>query len=272
MVFKGTETRRFYPEHLMRTSGDIDIYVDPEDIDSAKEVFESLGMEYVAYNPNSQDFDYKRGGSYIELHVSLAGITKQQKRLFAEMVSKASGVLSHEDKYICAVFHLYKHFISAGAGARMFLDVYCIGNSKNTDRKYIEETLEKLGVLRFENTITQINEVLFESKEATSDIIELLEYIFENGAYGSEVAVKHMKYAGVGVNGKRTVKNLIRALCLDADSMKKRYGILNKFIVLYPFCVVHRAVKGIIFRKKELEKTVDSAKDIFHRENIIPGF
>jgi hypothetical protein len=246
----------------MRSSNDIDLYVDPEDIVPATKILESPGFEYEKSNSNGQDFEFKQGGSYVELHISIGGITKRQKSLFADMASKASCGLSREDQYISSVFHLYKHFITAGAGVRMFLDVYCIGKAQNTDRKYIEEALEKLDVLRFENTITQINEVLFESKEADNDILTLLEYIFENGAYGSEPAATHMKYAGARVNGKTSLKSLVGDLCLGADSMKKRYGILNKCIVLYPFCVVHRAVKGIIFRKKELEKTVDSAKDI----------
>ena len=262
VVLKGTETRRFYPEYLMRTSNDIDIYVDPDDIIAATKTLKSMGFEYVKLNSNGQDFEFKQGSSYVELHISMGGITKHQKSFFAQMASKASVRLSHEDQYICAVFHLYKHFITAGAGVRMFLDVYCIGKSQNIDRKYIEKALETLDILRFENIITQINEVLFETKEATSDILELLEYIFENGAYGSEETAKHMKYAGTKANGQRSLKSLIDDLCLDAASMKKRYRILNKCIILYPFCVIHRAVKGVIFRKKTLAKAVDSAKDI----------
>lgn len=267
-VLKGTETRSFYPEYLMRTSNDIDIYVDPEDIVAATKVLKSLGLEYVKLNSNGEDFEFKLGSSYVELHTSMGGITKRQKAYFAKIASKikaeraGSVGLSQEEQYICAVFHLYKHFITAGAGVRMFLDVYCIGKALKTDRKYIETALEKLDILRFENTITQINEVLFESKEATDEILELLEYIFENGAYGSETAAKHMKYAGVRATDQPSVKHIIHDLCLDADSMKNRYGILKRCIVLYPFCVVHRAVKGIIFRKKTLSKAVDSAKDI----------
>lgn len=271
VVLKGTETRRFYPEYLMRTSNDIDIYVDPEDIVSATKVLESMGLEYVKLNSNGEDFEFKQGGSYVELHISLGGITNYQKLFFAKMASKTKAMsdefigLSHEDQYIYAVFHLYKHFITAGAGARMFLDVYCIGKSQKTDRKYIEAALEKLDILRFENIITKINEVLFESKEATAEILELLEYIFENGAYGSEAAAKHLKYSGARVVKQRSVKYIIGDLCLDADSMKKRYNILNNCIVLYPFCVLHRAVKGMIFRKKTLSKAVDSAKEIVLR-------
>lgn len=262
MILKGTETRRFYPEHLMRTSNDIDIYVDPENIVAATKILKSLGLEYVKLNSNGQDFEFKQGNSYVELHISMGGITKAQKRLFAEMATKASVGLTHEDKYIYALFHLYKHFITAGAGVRMFLDVYCVGKAQNIDRNYIKKALEKLDLLRFENTVKRINEVLFESREATTEILELLEFIFENGAYGSEETAKHMKYAGTSANGQRSVKSMVSDLCLDINSMKKRYGILNKCIVLYPFCVVHRAVKGIIFRKKTLSKTVDSAKDI----------
>lgn len=261
-VLKGTETRRFYPEHLMRTSNDIDFYIDPNDIVAAVSVLKSMGLEYVTMDSHGEDFEFRQGGSYVELHISLGGITKRQKRLFGEMAARISGGLSREDQYICAVFHLYKHFITAGAGARMFLDVYCIGKADNTDRKYIETVLDKLDILRFENKITRINEVLFESKEASSDILEILEYIFENGAYGSETAAKHMKYAGARATERNSAKSVIGDLCFDADSMRQRYPVLNKCIVLYPFCAIHRVFKGICFRKKTLAGAVDSAKEI----------
>ena len=144
----------------------------------------------------------------------------------------------------------------------MFLDVYCIAKDQKTDRKYIESALERLDILRFENTVTKINEVLFESKPATAEILELLEYVFENGAYGTAAAAKHLKYAGTRVTKQRSAKHIISDLCLDTGSMKKRYRILNYCVVLYPFCVVHRIAKGVIFRKKTLAKAVDSAKDV----------
>ena len=44
--------------------------------------------------------------------------------------------------------------------------------------------------------------------------------------------------------------------------MKKRYDVLNSAVVLYPFCVVHRVIKGVVFRKRIFKKAVNSAKDI----------
>ena len=56
---------------------------------------------------------------------------------------------------------------------------------------------------------------------------------------------------------------IMRDLCLDFNSMKNRYSILKKAAVLYPFCVAHRVVKGIIFRKKTLNAVIEGEKEIF---------
>ena len=265
-VLKGTQTRRFYPDYLTRTSNDIDIYVGDEDIVAASALLKALGSESVEVQNSDFVFGYQCG--YVELHTAMGGFTNRQKRYFDRLVSgfgvdsDHSLVMRDEDRYIHAVFHLYTHFIIAGAGVRMFLDVYCIDKNAELDRKYIESALEKLSIKRFEDMVSKINGVLFEGKEATSEILEILGYVFANGAYGSDEAAKHLKYSASEAIEQKNSKNITYDLCLDLDSMKKRYDVLNSAVDLYPFCVVHRVIKGVVFRKRIFKKAVNSAKDI----------
>lgn len=267
MVLKGTRTRKFYPEYLIRTSNDIDLYVKPDDIAAASGLLKNIGLECVICHDG--DAEFAMNGSYVELHTSLGGFTKKQKRFWNSVASEIleqsekNIELSNDDCYIYSVFHLYKHFITAGSGARMFLDVYCIGKTQGLDDQYIKTSLKNLGLLDFEEKVSEINGVLFEGKAASEEILELLEFVFKNGAFGSGEAAKYLKYAGTQVTGQKNIRHVMQDLCLDFGSMKKRYKILNKVAVLYPFCVVHRFLKGRVFRKKTLKNVIKSEKENF---------
>ena len=122
LILKGITLKKFYPKNIVRTSTDIDIYVDESDLSVADEVLKNLGFTFEG-RYNECDYNYIKDPRYkVEVHTSMDGYTKEQKHTLKQLADKTLenncdvSSLSDDDTYIYIVFHLYKHFVQSGAG------------------------------------------------------------------------------------------------------------------------------------------------------------
>ena len=139
IILKGCTTDKFYPSEIIRTSADVDIFVDKRDFESAKEALQELGFYFEKTNDN-EEFHFKKDPRYyIEVHTTLEGFSDRQKKILLKLSDNAVKVsgeryeLTDSDAYIYSMFHLYKHFVFSGVGVRMFLDNYLIEKNGNID-------------------------------------------------------------------------------------------------------------------------------------------
>ena len=268
IVLKGVEYKRFYPESFVRTSTDIDIYVDKSDLQKAKNALAEIGFLYhKAYD--NREFSFKKEPRYyVELHTDLEGFGKAQKRELRALSDNANKVggyryaLSDNDFYIYALFHLYKHFVLSGVGVRMFLDVYLIKKTADLDYDYIAPVLKKLGISGFEQAVTQVNSCLFEKNIANDDIKAVVQFIFGSGTFGTVCDNRYLRKLNSKATDTSKIKRLINDYGLGFYSMKRRYPVLEKAPFLYPFSFVHRFFYGIVHRRdvlrndKELKQSI----------------
>lgn len=273
LVLKGTQLSRFYPENIVRTSNDIDIHIDKKDLKIADKVLSDNGFVFDGTFDN-KEFSYKKEPRYyLELHTTMEGFNKQQKKILKSLSDNAVNtnskkyVLTDNDCYIYTLFHLYKHFVLSGVGVRMFLDIYLIQMNTKIDNDYISDKLKSLGIYGFSEVVTQINNCLFENAEPCDDLKEVIEFIFNSGTFGKASSNIHLKQINSNMIYESNLEKIKIDKGLGFASMKKRYPILNRFPFLYPFSFIHRFFHGII-HKRDVIKSAKQADNFISKDRV----
>ncbi|MBR5135264.1 MAG: nucleotidyltransferase family protein [Clostridia bacterium] len=161
-ILKGSHTRSFYPSSLPRTSTDFDWQVSSDDVERAQALLLADGWSVKSVGDDERCYE-KPPRSRLELHVACEGFTDAQQHAVQAMLDRAEEVapsryqFTDNDAYAYAVLHLYKHFLLAGAGVRMFLDVYTIEAHADLDRETVANTLDALGIAPFAARVRDIN-------------------------------------------------------------------------------------------------------------------
>lgn len=131
MPVKGYYLRKLYPTPELRTFGDIDLLIHPEDRQKVHNLMLSLG--YTVKQDWEPTYSYIKDAEYYEIHTNLMdgnldGRTDLQAYFDAAWahVEPDDGLrFRPEDDFhfIYTVCHLAKHLYGGGAGLRMYLDV-----------------------------------------------------------------------------------------------------------------------------------------------------
>lgn len=259
-VIKGSEFSKYYPKSMIRSSTDIDFYVDAKDIPKATKVLCDMGFSYTKTSGNEHQF-LKAPVYNVELHTDIGGFDDKQKDILMSLIKGGNKVndyrLSMTDtaSYIFAIFHLYKHFITSGAGVRLFLDVYMISKNADVDYAYAKDILKKLDIDGFAQTVEDINKVLFENKMPSPPLKEVIEFVFESTTFGKEITYLHLVQFNHQTLHQTKMQKFSNKYGLSFMLMSKRYPILKKAPYLYPFSFVHRFFYGLFFRRDVLEKS-----------------
>ena len=188
---KGLDVAKLYPFPALRTMGDCDIVVKPEDKKRAHEVFLAIG--YNNRLKEDMEWTYFKNGLEFELHHSLLyderGNTKESvtfcKSAWAH-VTEENGrfVLNWSFHYIFLLLHLHKHLIHSGVGLRHFMDLYVVMRRVSLNWAWIDAELEKLGLLDFSRRCTELTEAWFVGREMMERDRYCLEQVLRNGAFG----------------------------------------------------------------------------------------
>lgn len=267
IILKGTQLQPFYPDNIIRTSNDIDMYLSPLQAEIASEILKEENFEFASSHNGDIEFK-KEPRYYFEIHTSMGGFTDEHKKILQKLADFADSVdgfrfaLNESNCYIYTLYHLYKHFVLSGAGVRMFLDMYMVGKSDNLDRAYIDDILKSLGIYHFDKTVIKINQILFEGENPPDELAEVIEFVFQCGTFGHTSTEKVMGLVNNDIIKISKFRKLINNYCFDFNSMKKRYPILNKIPLLFPFCCIYRFINGLIFRRNVAKKAITEYNDV----------
>lgn len=267
IFLKGSQLQKFYPKNVIRTSNDIDIYVDKAQIKDAITAMLSEGFTVKSEDNKKGEYGLKKEPRYyVELHTNLEGFSDKQKKILLKFTDNAQKVgnkqyeLTDSDCYIYTLFHLYKHFVNSGVGVRMFLDVYLIKKNGNIDFDYVESILKELEIDGFAKVVDEVSLVLFEGKQARSDIKKLIRFVFVSGIFGTVYNNQHLRKINTGTLHTSKIERLKIDYGIGYQAMKKRYPILKKLPVLYPFSFIHRFFYGLTHRRDVLKDTINYQK------------
>ncbi|UQZ85821.1 hypothetical protein SK3146_05110 [Paenibacillus konkukensis] len=202
LIFKGYAIKNCYPVKEMRTMGDIDILIKPEDREKSHELLQSMGFKPGIVT--GEVWSYSKGTVHLEIHTQLLVNNINNKfdymNYFSDVWDKAvmqpngyTYEFSVNDHLLYMLVHMAKHFYGYGCGIRMVMDaaMYMIYFEKELDWGYLERELKKLNLVLFAHNIFALCRRWFEvsppiklptMKEGLYELIG--EYILSGGPSG----------------------------------------------------------------------------------------
>jgi len=253
---KGAVMRQYYPQNWMRTSCDVDILVDPKDLEAAAAVLvENCG--YTRKGMSDHDISmYAPSGLHLELHYTVldeARMPKTQAVLkdfwrHAHPVREGAfhHVVSDEMFYFFHIAHMAKHVENGGCGIRTFLDLWLLDHKVEHDEVKRQELLKKGGMLSFARAASKLSEIWLEDKPMDPMSLAFEELILHGGTYGTMdnfVAVRSTQKGG-------KFAYALSRIFLPYDTIKHYYPILKKHKWLTPVYQVVRWFKVAFKRRK----------------------
>ena len=260
MPVKGLPICRLYPKSDYRFMNDLDILV--KDTKRAGRVIETLGYTPKRVGATHHDEFIKPPFMLVELHRDLVGADSPYYDYYGGVFSRAKRKneseyeLSREDFYIYSLVHLEKHYKKAGTGLRSFSDLYLLNKRllPDSDRKYIENELEKLGLGEFALKMSAVADKWFLKNDFKNLSKEEL-YILASGAFGTtQNKVNSVK------GDKGDLGFILKRLFPSAKKMKWRFVWLRKYPFLLPYAYVYRIFRDGISRRKDVKAELSALK------------
>ncbi len=273
VCMKGAYLKTLYPESYMRSSSDIDIFVDDENTDKVHDIMTELGFKTDRFSHQMQDDSYTKDNIvHIEIHRKLISNKCPWDAKCQDIVNRIVPVckgsyeyrMTDEDFYLHMIGHMAKHMKYSGFGIRMLIDVWVYLNAfqNKMDRKLLDERLSACGLDKFEKEIGKLVDYWFNGKAADKETKELSRYVFESGIFGNKKQFKATEL--VNNQGKTQSKRLgilvklVKGFFLPYENMCLLYPTLSKYRILLPFYRIYRAFNIIIFKNK---KIIEASKE-----------
>ncbi len=270
LPLKGSVIRKYYPEAWMRTSCDIDVLVHREDLDQAMvSLMEEL--QYKEHRRATHDVAFfSPSGVHVELHFDLveegrANRAKEVLRSVWEDVSlceKSAYRYEMSDAffYFYHVAHMAKHFEDGGCGVRPFVDLWILDHIEDADVKKRDALLKKADLFTFASAARNLRGVWFDGNKADSLSLQMQEYLFHGGVYGSS---ENRVALHQGRKGGR-LGYLLSRIFVSTSKLKRYYPVLEKHPYLMPVMQVRRwfmLMKPNVAKIAKSEMTANSSVD-----------
>ena len=197
---KGMDVAQLYPVHALRTMGDCDVVVHPEDKERAHAVMTGLGFENRL--KAEIEWTYFKNGLEFELHDHLLYDIPSNDKASLESVDRAweyakptqegsRYALDWSFHFMFLLLHLKKHLISSGVGFRQFYDLAVVVRRRELDAAWLKTALEEQNLYGFAQVCSALIERWFGERLPVEPIQvddafaeEAAQKIFGNGIFG----------------------------------------------------------------------------------------
>ena len=246
LPLKGSVLRAYYPEAWMRTSGDIDILIQEQDFERAKELLMAqCRFEYATKDKKDASF-YRDECVHLELHTNLVKSNAvkclQPEYIWGHVERDGFACkMRDEDFYMFHVEHMKNHYLTGGCGVRFFMDLWVLNHlpDKNVEKRM--EALSECGLLKFERSVRHLSEVWFGEAKHTSLTKTMEDYILSAGVYGT---IENWALVQE-VQSEGKIKSVWRRLWLPYKSLCWSYPALEGRRWLQPYYEWKRFAKMI---------------------------
>ena len=272
VVVKGLACRMLWNEPDFRPSGDEDILLSPDQVESCRGALAEYGYASLSDDSEEEEFTYLSplSGLRIELHRRLFSESSEyfsQFNQYFEKIFDTAIPLSSYGREILTpeptlnmlylILHAFKHFIHSGVGIRQLCDISLFANRYGSQIVWnkVREVLQKIGAgCWYASVLTICRDRLTLHPEQASlpdehfadaaDTGALLEDILSGAIYGASDMARHhsgnVTLHAVEKGGKSGT--LLRTLFPSAKVLKPRYKYLKKHPYLLPVAWVSRLV------------------------------
>lgn len=244
IALKGAVLRPLYPEEWMRTSCDIDVLIQDEDISRAVEVLVAEGFK----TDNKRDYHdislFSPSGVHLELHFNI----KENMDGIDELLAKAWDFSQRdgEDSYRYSltneffvfhhIAHMAYHFVNGGCGIKPFVDLCIIKDKMSYDDAVVRDYCRLCKIEKFYDNVLTVLDVWFKNATPTPLSLQIESYILRGGVYGT---VENRVIVAQGKQNGRS-NYILSRLFMPYDTLKNYFPILEKHKWLLPFMQVRR--------------------------------
>lgn len=263
ITLKGTELKKLYPQSDYRTMSDIDVFIDNEDAEKAKDAMLSIGYEVNSLEQGVHDVYYKKPVMNVEVHRDLFGNEGEEfSPIFQQIWDMAENVkgtrynLNPESSFMYVMAHGIKHYNLGGTGLRSFMDVYIFLKSHTIDTEKLYPLFEKAGAGKEYRIFLDLAAMWFGGKSFADEYRKAESYVISSGTYGNFENMVTREMAGQSKAGY-----LFKKLFPNLKFMREQYPVLRRAPVLLPFCWVVRWVKALTVNRKSTAVKFKTFKD-----------
>lgn len=279
MLFKGYVVRNYYPVPELRTYGDIDILIKPQDRKRCHALMQQLG--YAVKNDWEPVYSYYNNFELYEIHTQMLETDVPGKDECSEYFKSAwdNAQCTHghtyepkpEFHFIYLLTHIAKHLSGSGAGVRMYMDlaVFIERFKDGTDWEYIDRTLKRLGLREFADAALTVVEKCFKvespiklNRLPDETLEQFLDYTMDGGSFGhvgrdsALITLKNSERSG-------RAATLMRRVFPPAETLERRYTYLQGRKWLLPVAWVDR-----VFKNRSIwSQRAEEAKRIFQTDD-----
>ena len=270
IVMKGLVLRHDFPVPELRTFGDVDLVIRPEDREKCHGLMLELGFSVKTdWEPV---YTYVRGTEVYEIHTRIMEVDVAEKAncrpYFDRAWDHARRTGEHrfeftpEFHFLYLLTHIAKHVAGRGAGIRMYLDVAAFLRRRGgeLDWNRVEQDLERLSLSDFANTaLTLVYDCFGIAAPGVRKPLpeqlrrDFLEFTMSGGIFGREGQTDGVHALEQGNRGGDEISKagtLMKRLFPPAESIRDRYTYLQEKPWLLPAAWVHRlAVKKTGWRE-----------------------
>ena len=264
LLFKGYVVRDYYTIPELRTFGDIDFLIRPEDRKKCDALMKQWGFE--PKEDWEPVFSYIRGAEFYEIHSHVLETDISERADYREYFShiwdyaiqksKHTFVLKPEYHLLYLLTHIAKHIHGSGAGVRMYLDIafFLKHFGDSLDWAWFQGELMKLNFYDFTNMVFTFvkREFGVESPIPIRPVDEqtyqdFLEFTMAGGTFGKfgrDSAIIQLKNQDISEESVSKGKTLLRRFFPPASKIERRYTYLQGKHWLLPVAWIHRVFKN----------------------------
>lgn len=255
ILLKGSVLREYYSKPWMRTSSDIDILIEKENLSRAENYLISKLGYSKPQRSNHDSSMVSKNGILLELHFDLIedGRASDSRKVLSEFFKYST--LSNGFKfkresadqmfYFYHIAHMAKHFESGGFGIRSFIDLWILNNKIAYNKEERKSLINKGGLEKFDLVCNRLCDVWFSGGRHTEATQKLEDFILSGGVYGSRengVRVRQAK------KGSKT-RLVFRRILPSYKELKNIYPVLEQKPLLTPIYHIIRWSR-ILFKRQ----------------------
>jgi len=264
LPMKGCVMKGYYPKPELRTMGDADVLIRPEQNDRIAPVMKKLG--FVNEGLRFHHTEWTTGLLHIELHHQLV---PEENSVFLTYWKDAwryaihqSGyryAMSTEDTFLFLVVHFAKHYMGSGIGCRQAVDLWVyLRAHPELDRAVLREKMDAMHLWAFFENIEALLRYWFEDAPANEKLEHITQYIFSAGSWGTTNNLYQTE--AIRDLGHKTSESgmkyifFVKRILPGAKKLKGDYPILIKAPWLLPVVWVIRIVDKLFITRDFAKK------------------
>ena len=247
IYFKGSIISKLYDDPSVRTRGDIDLYVSPNDISKAKKLLLDNGFEIDnQLEDNTHHIGVKKNNIEVELHFNMfdPDCDKSWIKLFNNPFELCNNVdLSlHE---FTPTYHLiycimhFAHHLRHGAGIRYLMDFYYMFKKTKIDFELLHNKINECKLNRLYsniiNSLRTIFEIDYDETIEIENVQFFIDYLLQYGIHGNANNETSMQ---ASLHSNKIRFFISRVFLTNKAYRISKYPKLGSHWYLYPICLL----------------------------------